>query len=209
MDEGTYERGLVRRAAGGDGVALKLLLVGSNPRLNEHISRRIPADLWGAIGVEDIVQEAHMEVFTRIGAFDPQGPDAFYRWLATLALSRLRNAIKRARAFKRGGGRRGARTRNIQDSALGLLDTLAGPGRTPSRTAARTEAIEAVQAALAELPKDQRRAVWLVHIEERSVREAAAVMGRSKRAVSGLCRRGLEMLRKRLDRATGWLSSVG
>jgi RNA polymerase sigma factor (sigma-70 family) len=202
---------LAARAAAGNAPALKLLLTASRDRLCEDMAGRVPADLRGVLDVDDVVQEAHIEAFRRIAKFEPKGPESFYRWVSAIALSRLRNAIKQQRADKRGGGWRAAefRTRQVQDSTIALLDKLAGPDRTPSHYAARTEAVRAVQAAMADLPEQYRDALWLVHFEGQPIRAAAASMGRSPRAVHGLCRRGLDLLRERLQSATKFLSFGG
>ncbi|MCH8806978.1 MAG: hypothetical protein IH986_12925 [Planctomycetes bacterium] len=92
---------------------------------------------------------------------------------------------------------------------IGLLDLLAGPGRTPSRCVARVEALRAVQSALDRLPEHYRQAILLVRIEGRPVAEVAAEMGRTERAVHGLTRRGLELLRDRLGDSSAYLSSSG
>ena len=55
-----------------------------------------------------------------------------------------------------------------------------------------------VEAPLAELPEHYRRAIWLIHIEGCSVRSAAESMGRTDRAIHGLCRRGLGLLQEKL-----------
>jgi RNA polymerase sigma-70 factor (ECF subfamily) len=211
MDQADQTNDLVRRAVGGDTLALKLLLTESRDRLCEHLSNRVPPDLRPSLGVEDVVQEALLEVFRRIETFEVRGPRSFYRWVATIGLNRLRDAIRRERAGKRGGRNRGVATvrPSVEDSSIVLLETLAGPGRTPSRTLARAEAVEAVQAALKQLPEHYRRAIWLVHLESRPVREAAATMGRSERAIHGLCRRGLKLLEGELQSATRFLSSTG
>jgi RNA polymerase sigma-70 factor (ECF subfamily) len=200
---------IVRQAAAGDAVALKVLLVDSHEPLRAQLARRIPAQLQSAIAVDDIVQEAHIEVFRRIRSFKPEGPGSFDRWLVTIALSRLRNALQRQRTLKRGGGWQPLTRRAHQwdESTLALLDTLAGPGRTPSRDAARQETIVAVHNALAALPEQYRQALWLVRIEGRSVAEAAADMRRTERAVHGLCRRGLVLLRAQLKSADCFLNS--
>ncbi len=207
---GTDERraALTRQAAGGDAVALKLLLTESHGRLCAHLSQRIPGVLRRTIDPEDIVQEAEIEVFCCIDAFEPRGPNSFYRWLATIALSRLRDAIRGERAAKRGGGARvltGAGP-SIEDSTVALVDMLAGPDHTPSQSVARGEAIEAVETALSEIPEHYRRAIRLVRIEGRTVAEAAAQMGCTERAVHGLCRRGLEQLQDRLRSASRFFS---
>ncbi len=201
---------LVEQAVAGDTVAMKLLLTQSREDLCRLVGKRIPADLRSILDVEDVVQESHIEVFRRIASFKVRGPQSFHRWLIAIALTRLRNGIKRHRALKRGGGRAvmAAWPKRIEDSTLALLDTLAGPGQTPSKSVARQEAINAVQASLAGLPEDYRAALWLVHIEGRSVKSTAAEMGRTERAVHGLCRRGLDLLRQRLHGTTTFLSCV-
>lgn len=163
------------------------------------------------LAAEDVVQQAHIEVFRRIAGFEWRGPDSFYRWLATIALSRLRNAIRHQTSIKRGGGWTpvGPFAGNFEESAVELLDLLAGPDETPSRCVARSEAALAVRSALAELPEDNRRALWLVHFEGCSAKAAAAQMGRTERAVHGLCHRGLKLLRSHLRSATRFLSSAG
>ncbi|MGD2110306.1 MAG: tetratricopeptide repeat protein [Phycisphaerae bacterium] len=95
--------------------------------------------------------------------------------MATIAVRRLRNAIKQKRALKRGGGRDGitALPGDLERSAQMLLDLMVSSAKTPSRSAASHEAVEAMRAAVAELPADYRRAVQLVYIEGKSV--AAAI----------------------------------
>ena len=209
MSSDGEDSALVQRAIAGDSVALKLLLVHSHKRIGRQIARRIPASLQKVIDIEDVIQETHIEVFQRIAGFEPRGDGAFDAWITAIAVSRLTNAIKKHRAAKRGGLALSPMNQRIEDSTIALLDTLAGPGRTPSQSVARGEAIEAVHAALDELPEHYREAVWLVYIEGRPVKEAAVQMDRTERAVHGLCRRGLRALRDRLQSATSLLSTTG
>lgn len=196
---------LVRDAARGDHAAIKLLLIESHQRLRNHLTRRTPSSLRSVIDTEDILQEAHVEMFQNLAAFEPSGPDSFYRWVATIALNRLRSMVRRHRAMKRGGGQYPIN----EDSAVELFNTLAGSVKTPSQSVARHEAIAAVKAALEQIPEHYRRAVQLVHLDGLPVREAAAHMGRTDRAVHGLCRRGLAQLRDQLVSASRYLSSSG
>lgn len=203
MNEDDRDHVLLGRAIAGDVVALKLVLTQTRLRLHRYISRQIPPDLARVADADDIVQEAHVQLFLRINGFEPRGADSFFRFTATIAVNLLRDAIASHRAAKRGGGRRPIRnSKNTEDSTIAMLDLLAGPGNTPSRSFARHEAIEAVEAALAELPEHYHQAVRLVHIEGRPVREVASGMGRTERAVHGLCRRGLKLMRNRLFSAS-------
>ena len=205
------EHVLIRRAVSGDAVAVKVLLVRSRPELCNFVARKIPADLSRILDADDIVQETHIRVFDRVETLASSRPESFHRWVMTIAVSRVRHAIKRHRAAKRGGGRivQEYRKRSIEESTVELLTMLAGPGKTPSGSLARHEATQAVQCALTELPQHYRRAVWLVHIEGRTVQEAASEMGRTERAIHGLCRRGLKRLKEQLGDASRFLSSTG
>lgn len=200
----------IGHAAEGDAAALTLLLHESRRRLCEYVARRIPRALCGLLDPDDVVQEAHVAAFRSIRTFTPHRPDAFFRWLATIAVHKLRDATKLQRAVKRGGGRPPPMPGgwNADDSLLALLDRLSAPGRTPSRTAARREAVQAVQAALAGLPADQRQVVWLLYIQGRSAAEAARALDRTEPAIRGLCRRGLAALREQLGHASGFISSA-
>src|SRR5262245_28404320 len=130
MHSGDPENQLIQKAVAGDAAALKVLLTSYHSRLREPVSARIPATLRGSIEADDILQEAYVEVFRRIDSFELRGDDAFFRWLATIALSKLRSAIRRRRAAKRGGDRREAAPaiRTLEDSMVAFLDVLAAPG---------------------------------------------------------------------------------
>jgi len=209
-DEG-YELDLLDRATSGDTVAVTVLLARHHDRLKAQVSRKIPPDLRATVDADDILQETHIQVYQHIASFAPQGPDSFYRWMATIAVRRLRNAIKRCRALKRGAQgmvlTSGAAV--PEDSVVTLLELMAGPEKTPSRVATRAEAIDAVQAALEHLPESYRQAVQLVYIEGRCVHDAAVVMGRSDRAVHNLCFKAKKHLQGLLGSASRYFSSSG
>jgi len=82
---------------------------------------------------------------------------------------------------------------------------VAGTQTTPSRVMARGEAVQALHAALHLLPEHYREAIWLVHIEGTPVKEAAAKLQRSERAIHGLCRRGLKLLQAELKSLTRYI----
>jgi RNA polymerase sigma factor (sigma-70 family) len=90
---------------------------------------------------------------------------------------------------------------------VALLDLLAAPGRTPSQSVARHEAIDAVQSALADLPEDYRQAVRLVHLEGCSIAAAARNMQRTERAVENLCYKARLRMREFLGSRSRFLSA--
>ena len=194
----------VQLATAGDSVALKLLLTNTTAPVRDLIRGRIPPDLARVVDAEDVLQEADIEVFRRVGLFTGQTVEAFVRWRCAIAMSRLRNAIRNHRAIKRGGAAAMAPAmvqRSVEDSTIALLDLLPAAGKTPSRWMARDELLDCVQAAIDQLPARNRQAVWLIHIEGQSAHEAAARMACTERAIHGLCRRGLEILGDQLRQA--------
>ncbi|MCH8150167.1 MAG: sigma-70 family RNA polymerase sigma factor [Planctomycetes bacterium] len=70
------------------------------------------------------------------------------------------------------------------------------------------EAINAVELALSAIPGHYEKALRLVYLRGCTLQEAAVEMGRTKRAVQGLCRRGLKRLEKRLGHASKFFSSA-
>lgn len=200
---------LVSDAIRGDVGALSALLTDSRDRLVAFIRQKIPAEAGRGLSADDVVQEAHGEVFRRITGFEPRGSGSFDRWVRAIALRRLQSQLRRHGAAKRGGGlRRWSEVGHFEDSAIALFEQLAGPQKSPSRCVARGEAARAVHDAIKALPDDYQRAVWLVHIEGRGAAGAAVEMGRTQRAVHGLCRRGLERLRRALGDPNRFFSSV-
>ena len=100
------ETKMVSDAVAGDRQALEGLLLTYHDRLETRVKRKLPAQFRGLLMAEDVLQETYVEAFRRIATFLPEGRDAFYRWLATIAEHRMLDLIKGLRAAKRGGGRR-------------------------------------------------------------------------------------------------------
>jgi RNA polymerase sigma-70 factor (ECF subfamily) len=199
---------LLARATAGDQLALERLLLGCHDRLVAQLTGELPADLRGVVSADDVLQEAYVVAFRQIGTFEPRGPDAFYKWLRAIAKNRLFDAIKAARAAKRGGGRARAEAPAgpATSSVVELLDLLNLHDHTPSRSAAGHEAVAAVQVALASLKEDYREALRLRYIDGLSVAETAARMNRTDRAVHMLCHRALQQLHEALGRSSQYFT---
>lgn len=162
---------ILQAAIQGNASALERLLAENYRRLAAHLKPRLPADLQESITVEDVLQEAFVEVFQRIDRFEPRGEDPFYKWVAKIADHKLVDLARAARTAKRGGGRRAVDPERSQ--VIGLLEQYAVSTRTPSRSVAVHEAAAAVHAGLAQLPDDYREALRLRYIEGLTVAEAA------------------------------------
>jgi RNA polymerase sigma factor (sigma-70 family) len=87
-----------------------------------------------------------------------------------------------------------------------LLDCLAAKQRTPSREVSVKEATHAVRIALSSLPEKRRQAIWMRHIEGKSLAEIAQAMRKTNPAVNSLLFNGLRQLRRRLGCADRFFS---
>ena len=201
-DEGCRDDAM-RRAVAGDRAALDGLLAAYYPRLAAQFAPRMPADLHGTLGVEDVLQEAFVDVFQAVGDAKADSGQSFYAWLASIVEHRMVDLIRAARAAKRGGGWSPLDAQSA--SMVCMLEQVAVSSRTPSTSAAGHEAVAAVQAALGRLPADYREALRLRYIEGRPVAEAAARMGRTEVAVQMLCHRGLRQLAAAMGSASRFL----
>ncbi len=205
-----YEAELIAQAQAGDTAALTALLVEYRLRLVELLERRLPRRRPAVVDVEDLVQQAHFEVFCHIGTLVPSGPGTFHRWVSTIALRKLRDAARRQRAAKRGGGTAALNgAQGLEDSVIALLDLIQHPGRTPSRVVAGREAAAAVDSALSRLPADYAQAVRLVYLQGCSAGEAARAMGRTDRAIHNLCYKARDRLRELLGSESRFFTDTG
>ncbi|MFL6333997.1 MAG: sigma-70 family RNA polymerase sigma factor [Pyrinomonadaceae bacterium] len=142
---------------------------------------------------EDVLQEVFLQVWQQARSFDPARGRAF-TWLATLARSR---AIDRLRALD-------SRERAAQRSAEDGQPPAAEQPGWAEEEAIRAERAEAVRAALAELPEEQRQVLLLAYLDGMSQSEIAAAKNQPLGTVKTRTRTGLrrlsESLRARLGR---------
>ncbi|MCB9853667.1 MAG: sigma-70 family RNA polymerase sigma factor [Phycisphaerales bacterium] len=199
---------LLSRAIAGEPLALDRLLLDHHRALKSVVEKKLPPTLASVVSAEDILQECYTEAYRDIGKFRPDGPNALFRWLCTIADHRLLDTLRAHRAAKRGGGRAAvsAGTDQQHSAALALLDVVFAHTHTPSRSVAGHEASAAVKAAIDTLKPEYRDAIRLRYIEGRSVGETAAIMGKSERSVHKLCSRGIQRLRDALGNASRFFS---
>jgi RNA polymerase sigma-70 factor (ECF subfamily) len=201
------EESLVASAVAGDRGALEQLLLAHYSRLEQRVRSRLGAEVSGLVGVEDVLQEAFVDVFRGIGKFQPGADGSFTAWLNTVVEHRLLDSLRRQRRKKRGGDRRQVVPVAAADNSLAdLVALLSDHGGSPSQCAARDEAIRAVQVGLAGLPADQRSVILHRYIEQQSIESTATAMRRTPGAVRGLLHRAKLSLRDALGRSARWFA---
>lgn len=189
----------IELARGGDSAALMELLMRGYERALGRIAQQVPSDLRSRIDAADVLQVAHASASRSMTSFHGESVDAFERWVAKIAIHQLRSLVRRERAVKRGGDWTRLQDPGFERSAVGWLDILEAPARTPSRVAIQAELAEALQMALQALPPLQRDALRMLYFEGRSMAEVAATLQRSEHAVRALCQRARAALRALLE----------
>lgn len=166
---------LMAAAQDGDGGAYGRLLAEITPMLRRIIRRR-----WGNDDCEDIVQEVLISLHRVRHTYDPGRP--FMPWLMAITQFRVADAARKS-------ARRTVHERPEWSFEFGLPDIAAEQPDEPQGDP------QLLRRAIANLPEGQRRAVELLKLEERSLKEAAAVTGMSVGALKVAVHRGLKALR--------------
>jgi RNA polymerase sigma-70 factor, ECF subfamily len=187
---------LLPPASSGDTRALRKLLEEHAPAVRKWLAGKIPHRWQSVLSVDDVMQQTYTDAFLDIKGFVLVGGDSFGAWLMKLAQCNLVDALRMLEAEKRGEGRRPITPPNSDDSCMSLYESLMATSSTPSRQAARDEALAALNAALEQLPDDYRHVVQMYDLEGRPVEEVARVLQRSPGAVFMIRKRAHCRLRR-------------
>lgn len=175
----TRLRQLMLAGLDGDAGAHRAFLEAVSQMLRGYYRRRMGAS---AAEAEDLVQETLIAVHTRRDSYDPDFP--LTAWVHSIARYRLIDHWRRNK-------RRGVSVPLENASAL-----------FEDSNADEIDAKLDAGVLLAKLPPKQRDAIRLVKLEEKSVREAAALTGWSESDVKISIHRGLKTLAKLMREQT-------
>lgn len=170
MADEAHLRALLLQGLAGDEAAHRAFLTEAAALLRAYFRNRLrgaPED------AEDLVQETLVALHTRRDSYDPSYP--LTAWLYAIARYRLIDHLRRAKRRTHAP---------LDDLDIGEAD--------PEYEA--SDARRDVNALLERLPDKQRNAIRLVKLEEQSVRDAAAALGRSESDIKISIHRGLKTL---------------
>ena len=198
----------IENAVNGDRDALLELLLDCQREVGQFVANQLGSAPNVRNSEDDILQEAYIDAFTGISRLEARTWDGFVGWVKKIALNRIRDNARRHKAKKRGGDfqRIEKASSPFQSHAVELVTELAADENSPSQFAARKEAVDAIQIAIAELPEDQRTAILLVSFQKQTLAEAAEQMKKTPDAVRGLLQRAKKAIKMSLHKSTLWLS---
>jgi RNA polymerase sigma-70 factor (ECF subfamily) len=188
---------LLELAQTGDEQACRELLLDVADRLERYITGKMPQKHQGSFSAEDVLQEVLFAIHRDLASFSPQSGASFYSWCYRIADNRLLDAIRRFERKKRGGDRKKVE-RVSEQSGAEFIDAVPGKATTPSVRVAKKERAVAVHEALEDLPENQREALKMRFIENRSQNSIAGRLAVSQAAVEGLLKRGKHKLAEML-----------
>ena len=188
-DSATVERTdaeLIAAVRGGDTASFEPLLRKYQPRVFATARRYARRESE----VEDIVQEVFLKAFYKLNSFRGDAP--FEHWLMRLA---VRTCYDFLRAHQRN---REMSFADVTDEQTDWLDHFAANPADASENAA--PARELVEKVLAQLSPAARLVITLLEIEDRSVKEVAALTGWSVPVVKIRAFRARAQMRKCLEK---------
>jgi len=156
------------------------------------------SSLRGKVDPSDVVQQTLLRAHQAAGKLPPADSPAEMAWLRKILANQLVDEFRRFSSDKRQLQLERSLELQLEGSSSRCEAWLSGDDTTPSQQAQRNEELLLLGGALESLPADQRSAVELHHLGGVSLSEVAERMGRSRPAVAGLLRRGVQNLRKQL-----------
>jgi len=186
------EAALLARLQAGDEGALQVLYERYRAGLQARAAQRLSKAIRRKISAADVVQEAYVVAFQRLGDFEDRGEGSFGRWLGRIVDLKAKEMVRRHTTAKR------AAAAEVTHDARQATDHHAGPHHTPSQIAIAAELREAARQAVCELSDDHRTVIRLLQEEHVTVEQAAVRMGRSRQATRKLYGRALAQLARRL-----------
>ncbi len=197
---------ILRKANAGDADAIAALLKEVGPRVRARIVPKIGTQWAGLIEADDVMQVSYLEAFLQATRITIEDEASFVAWLTRVAENNLRDAVRSFDRAKRPAPRKRVTSPVSEDSYVGLVEVLGVTTTTPSRVAARKEAVSIMDTVLGKLPADYAKVVRLYDLECRPIEEVSRELGRSTGACYMLRARAHDALREAMGTASQFFS---
>ena len=202
---------LLEQARAGDQEALNALLARHRPRLRRMVELRLDRRLQARIDASDVIQEAYVEVVTRLNEYFSKPSYPLFLWLRLIVGERLLKLHRHHLGTQmRDAGLEVSIYRGAlpEASSAALAAQLLGKHTSPTQAAVRAERMMRLQEALNTLDAIDREVLSLRHFEELSLAETALSLGIEESAAAKRYIRALKRLKATLASMPGGLDSV-
>jgi RNA polymerase sigma-70 factor, ECF subfamily len=202
---------LLELARAGDKAALNEIFAQHRARLRRMVELRLDRRLQSRIDASDVIQEAYVDVVTRLEEYLTKPDYPLFLWLRLIVGERL---VKLHRhhlgAQMRDAGLEVSIYRGAlpEASSAALAARLLGKHTSPTQAAERAERMMRLQEALNTLDPMDREVLSLRHFEEMSLAETALTFGIQESAAAKRYVRALKRLKAILANIPGGLESV-
>ena len=183
----------------GDKARFGEILQHHRARLRRLVELRLDQRVRGRVDASDVIQETQLEALSRVDEYFRSPEVPLFVWLRFLALQKVAQVHRRHLGTQaRDVSREISLFRGELPAATSaaLAAQLVGTLTTASQAAVRAEMKSRVEQALSEMESKDREVLTLLHFEQLSQREAAAVLEISEKALGGRHVRALAKLRK-------------
>ena len=198
---------LLARARAGELAALVELLDELGQEVRRRLAPKISPQWRVLLDEDDVMQTTYLEAVTRFDKFNQGSSREFLAWLWRLAENNLIDGVRALEAAKRPDPSKRVTGKSAEGDSMSSLVTVLGVTfTTPSINVARSEAGDHLMMVVEQLPDVYRRVVKLYDLENKSIEEVAAEVGRSQGAVYMLRARAHEQLKELLGRESRYFS---
>lgn len=166
---------LAHAAKAGDRGALSDLFERYEPRVRRIVALRLGKPIHRVAEFDDLVQDTLLRALKGFERFEPRSVGEFRNWLASCAVSAIRDHERGRQAKKRGSGEE----RRFADLGVEPLSAtiFAGSTPSPSKIAIDNERENELELAILQLNERYREAIILRYLCEMSPEEVAETMG--------------------------------
>jgi RNA polymerase sigma-70 factor (ECF subfamily) len=202
---------LLERARAGNQDARNEIFARHRQRLRRMVEMRLDQRLQARIDASDVIQDAYLDVMTRLDAYlrDPKVP--LFLWLRLVVGERLMKLHRHHLGTQmRDAGLEVSLYRGALPAAssAALAAQLLGRHSSPTQAAVRAERLLRLQEALNSLDPMDREVLSLRHFEELNRAETALVLGIAESAAAKRYLRALKRLKEALVNMPGGVEGL-
>jgi len=202
---------LIERARAGDRHALEEIFTRHRGRLRRMVEMRLDWRLQARLDASDVIQDAFVQVTTRLEEYLRQPALPLFLWLRLIVGERLAQLHRHhLGTHMRDAGREVSLYREAMPAAssAALAAQLLGKHTSPTQAAVRAERMLRLQEALNTLDPIDREVLSLRHFEELTRAETARVLGIAEGAAAKRYVRALKRLKDILAAMPGGLEGL-